>query len=540
MPNFFLKDYELNKYEKWTFLFYPAYSSRHFEAGLETANWLGRSIHFGLATVESSLYFGALWALVEKCLAGYNQQTLKNQDVSPIEEDLIFNAEENEDDQLSLFNPVMIKEKSPLDSSFLLEKKANDVEVDSLEDSLSPKLLSKQLPTYSVLSDVMLDDDLTQEKATYQILTTPGFIVDSLHEIPSKYGYAGEIQGNKPLRYKVARLTKLFLQSISPKALKEQREAHLEQYLTIKFKRFAHAFDLKGIVSLPSDKKINLEGFCEAFTIPMIAASFESYTKKSTLFSQIDCQWIVEHFNQTISSDHIESDDIQVLSCILQNPNFIGPLSLGTGHDRHSTATIFFGSYLIYCNRGVGESNPGIYIFNLSDRSLLTEAVLQEITKRQEIVKGEEFGSKRIMNDLGGILIYYEALPKQKAGNCTLISMETALLSFMAIRQVLNLFGDQADITQCHIDEGVWAQIFQIVQKEYKEWWIFDRELVFKDMIEEIQQWIDGKDISFSQNALYDSYQQLLNCWYEKYAHHEPVPGQPFSSLVNLILDQFF
>lgn len=267
---------------------------------------------------------------------------------------------------------------------------------------------------------------------------------------------------------------------------------------------------------------------------------FESYAKKATLFSQDDCEWIVKHFNQTTSSDHVEPDDIQVLSCLLQDPNFVGPLSLGTGHDWHSTATIFFGPFLIYCNRGVGEAKPGIYIFMLPDRSLLTEAVLWEMTKRQEIGRGEGFGSKRIINDLGGVLIHYEALPSQGAGNCTLVSMETALLSFMAIRQILNFLGEQTDITQCHLDEDAWMQIFQVVQQEYNAWWKFDRELVFEDMIEEIQEWIDGQNPSFSQHALYNSYQQLLNHWYDKYGHSEPIPGKPYSGLINLVLNKFF
>src|SRR5262249_40133972 len=154
---------------------------------------------------------------------------------------------------------------------------------------------------------------------------------------PSRNGLKGEVQGNQALRHTVAKVTKLFPQAIGLKALKEQREVNLEQYLTIKLKRFAHAFALKGFVTLPSGKQFNLEGFCEAFTIPMLTASFQNYSKQGKFFSKADYEWVIEHFNQTTSSDHTAPDDIQVLACMLQDPNFVGPLALGTGHHWHST-----------------------------------------------------------------------------------------------------------------------------------------------------------------------------------------------------------
>ena len=78
---------------------------------------------------------------------------------------------------------------------------------------------------------------------------------------------------------------------------------------------------------------MNLEGFCEAFTIPMLASSFDAFAKNSDFFSTEDRQWIVKHFNEITSSDYTESDDIQVLAYCIQDPSFIGPISLGTGYD---------------------------------------------------------------------------------------------------------------------------------------------------------------------------------------------------------------
>ena len=151
-----------------------------------------------------------------------------------------------------------------------------------------------------------------------------------------------------------ANVTKKFPHAISLEALKEQKEANLIQYLIIEMKRFGHAFGLEGFAPLPSGQEVNLEGFCEAFTVPMLTSSFEKYAKTSKFFTDEDIWWISRYFNETTSSDHIAPEMIQALTIMIQDPSFLDPISIGTGYDWHSTGAIFIGNYLIYCNRGAG------------------------------------------------------------------------------------------------------------------------------------------------------------------------------------------
>ncbi len=141
--------------------------------------------------------------------------------------------------------------------------------------------------------------------------------------------------------------------------------------MTLKLKRFGHAFGLKGLAPLPSGQKVNLEGFCEAFTVPMLTSSFEKYAHRSKFFTAQDIQWISQYFNETTSSDHIAPEMIQALAIMIQDPSFSGPISIGTGYDWHSTGAVFIGNYLIYCNRGAG--GKGVDVYYLPDRQKVTE-----------------------------------------------------------------------------------------------------------------------------------------------------------------------
>lgn len=188
----------------------------------------------------------------------------------------------------------------------------------------------------------------------------------------------------------------------------------------------------------------------------------------------------MKHFNEITSSDYTESDDIQVLAYCIQDPSFMGPISWGTGCDWHSTATIFFGDYLIYCNRGFGDNKLGIYIYYLPDRSNISEAVTWEMTKRQEVEGGNSFDTKRIEKDLGGNLLHYEPMRGQGGGFCTYVSMETALFAFMALKHLLNFFGGKEAMPQECIDSSVWQQIFETLRAPFK---VLEGTTIFESLI---------------------------------------------------------
>ena len=77
------------------------------------------------------------------------------------------------------------------------------------------------------------------------------------------------------------------LKRSSPAALKAQRDVNLIQYLVMMLKRFGHAEELKGYVSLPGSKQMKLEGFSEVFVVPMIISSFAKFASASNFFWQL-------------------------------------------------------------------------------------------------------------------------------------------------------------------------------------------------------------------------------------------------------------
>jgi hypothetical protein len=320
------------------------------------------------------------------------------------------------------------------------------------------------------------------------------------------------VQGTSALRLATAKATRDDPSAISPKALKNHRELNLEQYLILKSKRFGHALNLRGHLSLPSGKTVNLEGFSEAFTVPMIASSFQKFVEGSDSFSAEDVEWIVNQFNQTTSSDDTDPDDIQVFSLTVQDPQFEGPISLGTGHHWHSTGTIFYGNYLIFCNRGSGDSEPGIHVYFLPDRSRLTDGTLWEMTKRQEVFGGDVFGLQRIVNDLGAQLVHYEQMDPQTVGNCTYTSMLCTLYSIMALRQISNLHSNPGDEPHFYTDPEVWHDAFAAVKPHYENFVAADQTLVQEDMFEEVEEWLDPGS-SFGKHPLGDFYRNLMSFW---------------------------
>lgn len=527
MSNFFLNDYGTTWAEKLTFLVSPVYGDRHYAEFLEAETWQGRHVHLVMAGIEKTPLFGALVALVEAVVACI-WFAIKNGAVKKGWEDVLSDpttddaeAPSSEQEVEDAAGKGIVPEEEPvLPSSHKLPPVQTRVIV--------PQNWKLDVPPVSETAEEIQK----RRDATAAILSTLGFIRDP-DDRETHRGYRGEVQGNAALRFATAIATRDIPGAISPYSLKEQREINLEQYLILKLKRFAHAHDLRGFLTLPSGREFNIEGFCEAFTVPMIASSFQLFARRKGFFTPEDAEWIVKHFNQTTSSDYTAPDDIQVFPIQIQDPDFKGPISLGTGHLWHSTGTLFFGNYLLYGNRGFGDNESGIHIYFMPDRSRITDGVIWEMTKRQE--GGEMYGHERIVKDLGGQVVHYFRIPPQQVGNCTYTSMGTLLFTFMVLRQLMNFYGEEGDAPHIYTDPSIWENAFATLEPIYKEWEAFDRELVFNETLEEIEEWA-SKKTSFSNHPLEEIYRTLLQIWHE---HQKYKQVQPYPPKVKQLLDFF-
>ena len=111
------------------------------------------------------------------------------------------------------------------------------------------------------------------------------------------------------------------------------------------------------------------------------------------------------------------------------------------------------------------------------------------------------YGNDRIVEELGGQLVHYAKMPPQQAGNCTYTSMGTLLFAFMVLRQLMNFYGEEGEAPHIYTDPLIWENAFATLEPIYKEWEAFDRELVFNETLEEIEEWA-GKKTPFSNHFL--------------------------------------
>lgn len=313
-------------------------------------------------------------------------------------------------------------------------------------------------------------------------------------------------QGTPQLREVTAMQTKgSGFHALCPSVLRKQKQENPDQYWTLKLKRIGHAFDLKGILEL-KNKKVNLEGFCEAFTIPMLASSFSHFVdsldsnKEYAKWLKQDVDWIIDTFNETTCSDLITEEDIDRIGTQIRDPDFIGPLCIGTGYDWHFSFAVFLKNYLIYGDRGkiFNKDLPGLHVFKLPDRQLFTADVVHHLTKRQEWKRDHFFKQDKLTKDLKAKHRCYYPFNSQNAGNCTYANAQMGMFIILALaKSQLHLTFAENDSMKLPVKLSVydWKHIFEGVQPIYEDWLTFDRNYILQDFF------LDVTDIS-SQKEL--------------------------------------
>ena len=274
----------------------------------------------------------------------------------------------------------------------------------------------------------------TLQEATCTILTTSGLTIFEKEE-----RQFCDFR-NKNLWMMTAVVTKAFPEAISPAALKEFRELNLNQYIALKLKRLSHVLSLKGTVPLPSGNEMKLQGFYEIFVIPMLVSAYAEFAKNSTLFTWEENREICSKFNHFCLSNFMTPKEIESMVAAMHDPKIFGPYLLGTGFDEHSAALLFAGNYALFCDQSGISTEPGISVFYIPNRELITESFINEFSERADIKEKDYKVAKKFKTALGATLIHHEPLPAQIAGNCTYTSMQTAHFALKAIAFVMKFF----------------------------------------------------------------------------------------------------
>ncbi|MBA2369242.1 MAG: hypothetical protein H0V82_09500 [Candidatus Protochlamydia sp.] len=349
------------------------------------------------------------------------------------------------------------------------------------------------------------------------ILVLKGFQSDETDIRHHSHGYAGEVQGNKNLRRTAAKITRKNVHALSLQALNSHRSNNFELNLIFKIKRFGHVNHLRGEVNLPSQKKVKLEGFSEAFTIPMLASSYDLFGIENSSFDQAGHQWIVNQMNQITTSDYIKEKHILSFSDEIASSNLLGPIGIGSGHVWHSVADFYFAkNFYIHCNRGEGcRMQPGITVYYLPNPELLTPEIIKQRARRQEAEKNQQMTIEEMVEKVGGIQIYYEPMSYQEVGNCTYTSMQAALFFLMAARRLLDFVGEDLETLSTCLNAESWSEAFKLVQPEFKKWMDFDEKMINEDFIHDAEE-VKLKTHPHASNELGRTYAEALKIWLNK------------------------
>lgn len=331
---------------------------------------------------------------------------------------------------------------------------------------------------------------------TLKILSSnQGFSISSNERIPHDFMpnvYIGTMQGHEVFRADVAKMTQEDIHALSPQALQDHRYVNLETSLILTAKRVGHAFSLKGNLKLDGLVDTTYEGFNEVFTIPMLADSFDTFSKKHPdLINEEMVQWILEHFTQSTLSDTVAQKDLKKMTAELKDPNFTGPLCVTTGYNWHSTYVIFFKDLVFYMNRGAGqyelrvegealpEFNPdGIHIFKASNPLHLSEAMASKIFQRMKYNRYQGLKFDHFQKEMGLLYIDTIRTKEQQSGVCTYVSPKMGIRTLMALYYLRNY----QKILPIDLDEA-----FEKAHPIYKAWTRFDRNYVFEQLVKEIE-----------------------------------------------------
>lgn len=401
-------------------------------------------------------------------------------------------------------------------------EKSDDPDSDSEKPTSKGSPISKKQISENVRSKKSARDQdapTSLKEAVRLVLTTPGFdtpigVTANYHNASRKIDSVEEIQGTSDLRKAARHAAKHFPKVLSPRALKENRKANLEQYYIFKVKRISHVFGLTGRVDLPSGRNINLEGFCEDFTVPMISSSFAEFCKINKdnaaypWLTKDNSNWIQKKLLDLLTTDVIQDKNTDHLTSKLQKENFKGPIAGGSGYDWHSTISGFIGKIAFVCNRGAFSKTSGVALYSLPERTFITKEVLHDLSTRQYHDKHTFFGHKAMEGELGAKQMTIIKMAGQESGNCTYRSVEAYLYTLMAFAHLKSI--DPKNFYENLNDSDKLTDSFDAVQPLFDDWLNYDRWLAQNDLMEDIAQMESSGEGDKKEYKLYTKLRDLM------------------------------
>ena len=379
--------------------------------------------------------------------------------------------------EVLLFRELLIKggaEKEALDAYIVetcIKKFPDDQEfadkilLNILKIKTEEKNAPKTEKTSAEIPSLEINEKLRTDCQT--LLSGTGFVQDVNEPFPGYILnplYIGEVQGNKSLRDRVRNLDSNVFR---PDVLQSQAFINPEIYRIFKIKFLAHALGLKG-----KEFGIHWEGFYEGFTIPRLVSNLRSLNPQnlSSPFTTDDIAWVADQLENAVLGEGKTKAEFDQIAQSIRNGGS-NPIVLCGGWNWHALGVVFFGDYMIFCNKGDGKDGfTPIEIFEIpaESKKLINGDLIEKISNRLAYNKTGYQTMKDLVQLLGAISVHQENLANQKVGNCTYTTYKTVLRVLLSIRFMKN---------QNLVNRDSWKNALQNVNACYKEITKLDRKI---------------------------------------------------------------
>jgi hypothetical protein len=226
---------------------------------------------------------------------------------------------------------------------------------------------------------------------------------------------------------------------LSPAYLRSQRKVNEVVSLALMYKRVGHTFDLKGMVKLPDNTQVSLEGFSESFVSLMEREAFHEFASlHKDLISQEMHDWVDEALSQAIWHDNISNERIENAHRRIHDLNYPYPVVVSSGWVWHSTRMIFMKLhgklYGLYCNCGADcDLKPGIRVLAINNSQKITPEFLRRIASRLTVDYPQYTSLEKMKVELSAYEIGYVPMKPQDVGNCVHASENAEFLALFMI-----------------------------------------------------------------------------------------------------------
>lgn len=564
--------------ENFGFSLLPIYSFTRLKKAFIAATWSGRAVYVMTHLLGAIPHFNVILAIIKQIIAGISQNKEEakaspyNSQAEQISEDdrKSFGREtrsrhradsesdrcKNDEAVARLMQEVADAEEAKKMQD-LAEGRSVNISTDEVEDDLAlarrwqahydqeykkyqireatdvkysapkPGVMSRSVPEKKLASRKPFD--AKDSDAASQILSTPGLKEVNYKDEDSKETFKVMELCREDLRAEVVIACKQWPKAMSPAALKAQREINLEQYIALELKRFGHAQELKGSVTLPSGKQLRLEGSYDDFAAPWVISSFQEFAERSN--PPIECSLILRQFQGIWLNDYVRRGTVENFTPFLQSPDHVGPDVFSIGFDIHCAGMIWYRGALLYLDAGSDHIDHGIYVFHIPNKELITEDFLWERFKKEEIKEKDFDILATLTSELNAELVYHHPVASQIVGNCTYATMKLILKGLLAVDWIEKRFPSMKGKP---FDRNLWDSAFRAVSSLSDDWEKFDVEMVFDEFASEVQEWLTDSG-TFGQANLKQTYQEVLTYW--KFGAHAD-PASSHYRRVDSLLDQ--